>query len=91
MTLTIVMTEQTPKLSLSLASAVSHLSPASDGTPAKGNLLPLYATLPGDILTPVIAYLRLTNGATTGESFLMESVVRGETGGRWSYVGASKC
>lgn len=56
-------------------------------TPA-GNCIAISASLPADILTPVIAYLRLTNGARSGESFLLESVVRGETAGRWSFVGA---
>lgn len=52
--------------------------------------MPVMSTLPGDLLTPVLAYLRLTNGARAGESFLMESAVRGETSGRWSFVGACK-
>lgn len=80
---------QTPTLSLSLDDAFAHLLPTSSSTP-KGNCLPVHATLPGDVLTPVLAYLRLTDGAKSGESFLMESVVRGETTGRWSYVGASE-
>lgn len=61
--------------------------PTSTHTPI-GNCLPISASLPADILTPVIAYLRLTKGCTSGESFLLESVVRGETAGRWSFVGA---
>ncbi|KAM0792166.1 hypothetical protein ACM66B_004863 [Microbotryomycetes sp. NB124-2] len=75
-----------PKLSLSLDEASALLAP-SDGSEPQGNCLPISTTLPGDVLTPVLAYLRLTNGARTSESFLMESVVRGETSGRWSYVG----
>jgi len=46
--------------------------------------------LPADVLTPVIAYLRLTDGASGVESFLLESAVKGETAGRWSFVGASE-
>ena len=75
-------------ISPSLEEALALLVPSS-GTPA-GNCLPISASLPADILTPVMAYLRLTNGGRTGESFLLESVVRGETAGRWSYVGASE-
>ncbi|KAK4048717.1 anthranilate synthase component 1 [Microbotryomycetes sp. JL221] len=74
------------KLSLSFEEVLGLLVP-TDGSQPKGNCVPVHATLPGDVLTPVLAYLRLTNGARTGESFLMESVVRGETSGRWSYVG----
>ncbi|SCV69507.1 BQ2448_2527 [Microbotryum intermedium] len=88
------------KLSLTLEEALAHLTTTKGGpssstststssTATKGNCLPVSARLPADTLTPVIAYLRLTNGARSGESFLMESVVRGETGGRWSYVGAN--
>lgn len=79
---------QTPPLSLKLEEASAQLLPSATSTPL-GNCLPIFATLPGDLLTPVLAYLRLTNGARAGESFLMESAVRGETSGRWSYVGAS--
>ncbi|KAI5476491.1 anthranilate synthase component I [Pseudohyphozyma bogoriensis] len=74
-------------LSLSLDEALALLVPSASHTP-EGNCLPISASLPGDILTPVVAYLRLTNGGRSGESFLLESVVRGETAGRWSYVGA---
>jgi anthranilate synthase component 1 len=76
-------------LSLSADEAVAQLLPTSSHTP-KGNLLPVYASLPADILTPVIAFLRLTDGAKSGESFLLESVVRGETAGRWSFVGSRR-
>ncbi|KAK4702002.1 anthranilate synthase component I, partial [Phenoliferia sp. Uapishka_3] len=77
-----------PVVSPSLPEALALLAP-SDGVAPAGNCLPISATLPADILTPVMAYLRLTNGGRTGESFLLESVVRGETAGRWSYVGAT--
>lgn len=76
-------------MSPSLEEALALLVPSAGHAPA-GNCLPISASLPADILTPVMAYLRLTNGGRSGESFLLESVVRGETAGRWSYVGASK-
>ena len=43
-------------------------------------------SLPGDLLTPVGAYMALSR---TGTSFLLESVDRGEVLGRYSFVGAS--
>lgn len=55
--------------------------------------MPVYATLPADIITPVIAYLRLTEGAQSGHgngSFLLESVLEGAYQARYSFVGASR-
>lgn len=76
-------------ISPSLPEVLPLLLPSPSHTPT-GNCVPISASLPADILTPVIAYLRLTNGGRSGESFLLESVVRGETAGRWSFVGASE-
>jgi anthranilate synthase component 1 len=79
-------------LSHSLEEVRSLLLPSSSSSSTSsstGNCLPIWATLPADVLTPVIAYLRLTDGARAGESFLLESAVKGETAGRWSFVGAS--
>lgn len=80
-----------PKLSHSLDEVLSILLPSSSSSQqSEGNILPVWAILPADVLTPVIAYLRLTDGAKDGvESFLLESAVKGETAGRWSFVGAS--
>ncbi|GJN88815.1 hypothetical protein Rhopal_001786-T1 [Rhodotorula paludigena] len=79
-----------PKLSHSLDDVSSLLLPSSSSSSQpEGNCLPIWATLPADVLTPVIAYLRLTDGAKGGESFLLESAVKGETAGRWSFVGAN--
>jgi len=47
---------------------------------------PLIMSLPSDLLTPVGAYMSLSRA---GASFLLESVERGETLGRYSFVGAS--
>ncbi|GAA5978559.1 hypothetical protein JCM10908_004404 [Rhodotorula pacifica] len=81
----------TPKLSHSLDEVLSTLLPSSSSSDSKldGNCLPIWTTLPADILTPVVAYLRLTEGARGVESFLFESAVKGETAGRWSFVGAN--
>ncbi|KAK0543399.1 anthranilate synthase component 1 [Tilletia horrida] len=55
----------------------------------KGNIVPVYVSLPADLLTPVIAYLRLSNGADHSiPSFLCESVVHGANVARYSFIGA---
>ncbi|KAH8919054.1 hypothetical protein BT69DRAFT_1285147 [Atractiella rhizophila] len=54
----------------------------------QGNLVPIYATLPGDLLTPTAAYLKITNGCRVGESFLLESVLGAAGVARYSFVGA---
>ncbi|WFD45224.1 anthranilate synthase [Malassezia psittaci] len=51
-------------------------------------MIPVYTKLPADLLTPVMAYLRLSNGAQLKqESFLLESVNTGERVGRYSFLG----
>ncbi|KAL9934936.1 hypothetical protein V8E36_006012 [Tilletia maclaganii] len=56
----------------------------------KGNIVPVYVSLPADLLTPVIAYLRLSNGADHSvPSFLCESVVHGANVARWSFIGSN--
>lgn len=70
----------------------------------KGNCVPIYVTLPADLLTPVATYLRLTDGAKQRadsqldsedesvegvESFLLESVVGGVSQSRYSFVGSN--
>ncbi|POY70618.1 putative Anthranilate synthase [Rhodotorula taiwanensis] len=80
-----------PILSQTLDEVLSTLLPSTGSSNAAldGNCLPIWTTLPADILTPVVAYLRLTDGARGTESFLFESAVKGETAGRWSFVGAN--
>ncbi|GAA5977004.1 hypothetical protein JCM11641_002224 [Rhodosporidiobolus odoratus] len=85
-----------PALSHSLSTLLSlhptlPSSPSSSSSSAsKGHVHPIWSTLPGDVLTPIAAYLRLTNGAQEDvESFLLESAVKGETAGRWSFMGAN--
>ncbi|SNX81618.1 probable TRP2 - anthranilate synthase component I [Melanopsichium pennsylvanicum] len=54
-----------------------------------GNIIPVYTSLPSDLLTPVTAYLKLSNGADTKRrSFLFESVTGGEKIGRYSFIGS---
>jgi anthranilate synthase component 1 len=51
----------------------------------RGNLVPVYRSVPADLETPVSAYLKM---ATPGAlSFLLESVEGGETLGRYSFIG----
>jgi len=50
-----------------------------------GGLVPVFRELPGDLLTPVGAFLALCSGAE--RSFLLESVVGGERLARYSFLG----
>ncbi|RIB15086.1 anthranilate synthase component I [Gigaspora rosea] len=55
-------------------------------TEKKGNTIPIYCTIPADLLTPVGAYLRIAEQSKF--SFLFESVTGGERIGRYSFLGA---
>ncbi|KAH8701677.1 putative anthranilate synthase component I [Talaromyces proteolyticus] len=50
------------------------------------NVLPLTASIPADLLTPTVAYLKIA--AKSKLSFLYESAATTETIGRYSFVGA---
>lgn len=50
------------------------------------NLIPLSATIPADLLTPTLAYLRISSKSKL--SFLYESAATTGTIGRYSFVGA---
>ncbi|KZT11538.1 anthranilate synthase component [Laetiporus sulphureus 93-53] len=52
----------------------------------RGNCVPVYVELPGDLLTPCVAYLRIAKDSKY--SFLLESVVAGENLARYSFIGA---
>jgi anthranilate synthase component 1 len=52
---------------------------------AERGLVPVFRELPGDLLTPVGAFLALGQGAE--RSFLLESVVGGERLARYSFLG----
>jgi anthranilate synthase component 1 len=59
----------------------------------KGNLVPVWTSVPADLLTPVSAYMKLTRRraarrAKHGYSFLLESVEGGETIARYTYIGS---
>jgi hypothetical protein len=51
-----------------------------------GNTIPIYAELHADMLTPVSAYLKVSDRARY--SFLLESVAGGETIQRYSFIGS---
>lgn len=55
----------------------------------KGNTIPIYAELHADMLTPVSAYLKVSDRSQY--SFLLESVAGGETIGRYSFIGSGNC
>jgi len=50
----------------------------------KGNVVPVYRQMLGDVLTPVSAFSRISSGP---HAFLLESVVGGEKIGRYSFLG----
>ena len=78
-------THTQPQLSPSLDEVQAQLLSAN---PA-GNTIPVFASLPSDLLTPVTAYLKLSNGADAAKrSFLFESVTGGEKIGRYSFIGS---
>ncbi|KAH9057091.1 anthranilate synthase component [Lactarius deliciosus] len=52
----------------------------------RGNCVPVYIQLPADLITPVIAYLRIAHNSKY--SFLLESVLAGENIARYSFIGA---
>ena len=51
-----------------------------------GVAAPMYLDNPGDLDTPASTYLKLRQASP---AFLLESVERGESGGRYSFVGAA--
>ncbi|KAF8232338.1 anthranilate synthase component [Tricholoma matsutake] len=52
----------------------------------RGNCVPIYVQLPADLITPCMAYLRIAKDSKY--SFLLESVIGGESVSRYSFIGA---
>ena len=52
----------------------------------RGNCVPIFVQLPADLVTPCMAYLRIAKDSKY--SFLLESVVGGESVARYSFIGA---
>ncbi len=53
----------------------------------EGNIIPVYKTVSADLLTPVLAYLKIASGAS--HAFLLESVEGGEKIARYSFLGCN--
>ncbi|KAF9998485.1 hypothetical protein BGZ80_006777, partial [Entomortierella chlamydospora] len=51
-----------------------------------GNTIPIFAEIPADMLTPVMAYLKVSDKCDY--SFLLESIAGGEKIGRYSFIGS---
>ncbi|ODQ50693.1 anthranilate synthase component 1 [Saitoella complicata NRRL Y-17804] len=65
---------------------IDQLESIIASTSPRPNIIPVYATIPGDFLTPSAAYLKLSEKSKY--SFLLESVAGGEQLGRYSFIGA---
>ena len=76
---------QLPDLRCRLA---DHFASAGGDAARRPVRVPVYRQLLSDCLTPVAAYLRLTEGDRADHSFLLESVTGGERIGRYSFLGA---
>ncbi|WVO22728.1 uncharacterized protein IAS62_004062 [Cryptococcus decagattii] len=64
-----------------------NAEPSKPVEPAKPNLIPVYVEIPADLLTPVSAYLKIAKDEKY--SYLLESVVGGESLARYSFVGSN--
>jgi anthranilate synthase component 1 len=73
------------KPSLSLVREL--LSKRSSAVSHEANLIPLCASISGDLLTPSLAYLKISAATKSKYSFLFESAATTETIGRYSFVG----
>ncbi|GAB7342285.1 hypothetical protein MBLNU457_g0520t1 [Dothideomycetes sp. NU457] len=57
--------------------------------PNRPNLVPLFASIPSEFLTPSAIYLKIAAKSQSDYSFLFESASTTETIGRYSFVGTS--
>ncbi|KAL6717438.1 anthranilate synthase component 1 [Lecanora helva] len=69
-------------------STVQDILHTYEGSPNPPNVIPICATIAADILTPTLAYLRISK-SNAKHSFMFESAANSETIGRYSFVGAS--
>ena len=67
--------------------SVQKILDASKFSSHPPNLVPLFAQIPADLLTPTSAYLKIAQGSKL--SFLYESAATTGTIGRYSFVGAN--
>lgn len=68
--------------------AIREVLAAHDGKEASPNLVPVYAEISSDLLTPSAAYLKISAHFKSEYSFLFESAAT-EKVGRYSFVGAA--
>ncbi|KAK4685047.1 anthranilate synthase component I, partial [Tremellales sp. Uapishka_1] len=61
-------------------------TPAPKDQDARPNLVPVYIEIAADLLTPVAAYLKISQHSSY--SFLLESIAGGENLARYSFIGA---
>lgn len=54
----------------------------------RGNCVPVFVQIPADLLTPTLAYIKISDGSRY--SFLLESVLAGENIARYSFIGAGE-
>ena len=66
---------------------VQKILEASQSSAHPPNVVPLFAQIPADLLTPTSAYLKIAQGSKL--SFLYESAATTGTIGRYSFVGAN--
>ncbi|KAK2744031.1 anthranilate synthase component 1 [Myotisia sp. PD_48] len=66
--------------------SVKDILAHSKSSPHPPNIVPITASIPADLLTPTLAYLKIA--ANSKRSFLYESAATTETIGRYSFVGA---
>ncbi|KAF9211394.1 hypothetical protein BGZ59_008136 [Podila verticillata] len=72
---------------LHLISVKPTLEEVQDFVAAKaGNTIPIFAEIQADMLTPVMAYLKVSDKCDY--SFLLESIAGGEKIGRYSFIGS---
>ena len=67
--------------------AVEHVLASFHDPTHAPNLVPICAQIPADLLTPTLAYLKISRGSKL--SFLYESAATTGTIGRYSFVGAN--
>jgi len=67
---------------------VRQILAAAVTSPNPPNLVPVFASIPAEFLTPSSIYLKISANAKSRLSFLFESAATTETIGRYSFIGA---
>ncbi|KAI9893482.1 MAG: hypothetical protein M1814_006779 [Vezdaea aestivalis] len=69
-------------------SAIQNLVELSAKASNPPNVVPIFASIPADLLTPSAVYLKISAKSPSDYSFLLESAGTTETIGRYSFIGA---